>query len=135
MTKKLALLLTVALLATPALADSAKKNNKGSSDQSSTVEEVLGDLITDAERSIIFDYIGLHGAGIFGSPQGLPPGIAKNLARGKPLPPGIAKRYFPNDLLVRLPPREGYEWQVIDNEIVLVAVATAVIVDVLFDVF
>ena len=27
----------------------------------------------------------------------LPPGIAKNLARGKELPPGIAKKAFPND--------------------------------------
>lgn len=134
MTKKLALLLTVALLASPALADTTKKN-KNSTNQPSTVEEVASDVITEAERAIIFDYIGLHGASVFGPPQGLPPGIAKNLARGKPLPPGIAKRYFPNDLLVRLPPREGYEWQVIDNEIVLVAVATAVIVDVLFDVF
>ena len=29
------------------------------------------------------------------TPQSLPPGIAKNLARGKPLPPGIAKRAVP----------------------------------------
>jgi hypothetical protein len=29
----------------------------------------------------------------------LPPGIAKNLARGKELPPGIAKKAFPNDLV------------------------------------
>ena len=29
----------------------------------------------------------------------LPPGIAKNLARGKALPPGIAKKAFPNDLV------------------------------------
>jgi hypothetical protein len=29
----------------------------------------------------------------------LPPGIAKNLARGKALPPGIAKKTFPNDLV------------------------------------
>ena len=27
--------------------------------------------------------------------NGLPPGIAKNLARGKPLPPGIAKQVLP----------------------------------------
>ena len=29
----------------------------------------------------------------------LPPGIAKNLAKGKALPPGIAKKAFPNDLV------------------------------------
>jgi Ni/Co efflux regulator RcnB len=49
----------------------------------------------------------------------LPPGIRKNLARGKPIPPGIA----------------GYEWAVYGSDLVLVATATAVIADVLFDVF
>lgn len=37
------------------------------------------------------------------NPQSLPPGIAKNLQRGKPLPPGIAKKVGDNDLLRRLP--------------------------------
>jgi hypothetical protein len=70
----------------------------------------------------------------FGPPQGLPPGIAKNLARGKPLPPGIAKRYLPQSLLVQLPPRSGYEWIAVGRDILLVVAATAVIVDVLSDV-
>ena len=40
----------------------------------------------------------------------LPPGIAKNLARGNPLPPGIAKKALPGDLNRRLPPvRDGYD--------------------------
>lgn len=65
----------------------------------------------------------------------LPPGIRKNLARGKPLPPGIAKRAVPHDMLVRLPERPGCEWQVVGSDLVLVAVATAVVVDVLADVF
>ena len=37
----------------------------------------------------------------------LPPGIAKNLARGKALPPGIAKKAFPNDLVRGLGSRVG----------------------------
>ena len=35
--------------------------------------------------------------------RGLPPGIAMNLQRGKPLPPGIAKKVGDDDLLRRLP--------------------------------
>src|SRR3546814_10843108 len=42
----------------------------------------------------------------------LPPGIRKNLARGKPLPPGIQKKIVPGSLLSRLPRYSGYEWRV-----------------------
>jgi Ni/Co efflux regulator RcnB len=65
----------------------------------------------------------------------LPPGIAKNLARGKPLPPGIAKQRLPDDLIRRLPPvSAGYERVIVDGRLLLVAVATQVIADVLSDV-
>lgn len=63
----------------------------------------------------------------------LPPGIAKNLARGKPLPPGIAKRYLPSDLVAGLPPRPGYDRIIAGTDILLVAVATGIIVDILSD--
>jgi hypothetical protein len=65
----------------------------------------------------------------------LPPGIRKQLARGKPLPPGIAKKVSQPELLEHLPRHDGYEWQICGSDLVLVAVATAVIADVLFDVF
>ncbi len=65
----------------------------------------------------------------------LPPGIRKQLARGKPLPPGIAKKVSQPELLAHLPRHDGYEWQICGSDLVLVAVATAVIADVLFDVF
>lgn len=65
----------------------------------------------------------------------LPPGIRKQLARGKPLPPGIAKKVSQPDFLAALPQHQGYEWQICGQDLVLVAVATAVIADVLFDVF
>lgn len=64
----------------------------------------------------------------------LPPGIRKNLARGKPLPPGIAKKAVPRPMLAQLPSYPGYEWRIYGSDLVLVAVATAVIADVLFDV-
>lgn len=64
----------------------------------------------------------------------LPPGIAKNLARGKPLPPGIAKQYLPDSLVNSLPaPPRGFERVVVDGKILLVEVATRVIHDILTD--
>jgi hypothetical protein len=66
--------------------------------------------------------------------QPLPPGIARNLARGKPLPPGIAKRYAPAGLLRQLAPRPGYEILVVGASIVLVHAATGIVHDILSDV-
>lgn len=68
--------------------------------------------------------------------QGLPPGIAKNLQRGKPLPPGIAKKMY------NLPP-DAYGYFGIDRRYragiygdnLIIATAAGVIADVLFDVF
>ena len=59
---------------------------------------IAGLLLSDHDRSTITRYFQQH-------PQpatALPPGVAKNLARGKPLPPGIAKRGLPNALTSRL---------------------------------
>jgi hypothetical protein len=66
--------------------------------------------------------------------QGLPPGIARNLARGKPLPPGIAKRYLPSDLRTQLTAYTGYEMLIADRNILLVSVASGLITDILLDV-
>jgi len=65
----------------------------------------------------------------------LPPGIRKNLARGKPLPPGIAKRSLPAPFLNELPRYPGHEWHMAGSDLVLVAVASGIIADVLLDVF
>ncbi|MBH9401197.1 hypothetical protein I5K83_04830 [Pseudomonas aeruginosa] len=60
----------------------------------------------------------------------LPPGIQKNLARGKPLPPGIAKK-LDGRLLGRLPHYDGYAWMQAGTDLLLVAVATGLIYEVL----
>jgi len=70
-----------------------------------------------------------------GSYKPLPPGIRKNLARGKPLPPGIAKQMAPAPMIARLPKHPGYEWHVCGTDLVLVAIGTAIVADVLMDVF
>lgn len=65
----------------------------------------------------------------------LPPGIRKNLARGKPIPPGLAYRTLPPAYIAHLPHYPGYEWRGYGSDLVLVAVASAVIADVILDVF
>ncbi|WP_044870500.1 anti-virulence regulator CigR family protein [Pseudomonas sp. LFM046] len=69
----------------------------------------------------------------WGPTQALPPGIQKNLARGKPLPPGIAKK-LDGRLVDRLPHYEGYDWVRAGTDLVLVTVATGIIYEVLQDV-
>lgn len=70
----------------------------------------------------------------YGAPSAepLPPGIERNLARGKPLPPGIAKR-FDGRIASELPRYPGYEWQRVGADVVLIDAATRVVVDILVD--
>lgn len=70
---------------------------------------------------------------LIGSTSALPPGIAKNLARGKPLPPGIAKN-FDGRIASQLPRYDGYEWKQAGTDVVLVAIATGIIYEVLSNV-
>jgi hypothetical protein len=92
-------------------------------------------VFTEKEIAVITEYY----AGRAAAPPArgrkqkeLPPGIARNLARGKPLPPGIAKQVLPDDLLARLPPpHDGHERVIIDGKVVLVEAATQVVRDVI----
>lgn len=69
-----------------------------------------------------------------GQNGGLPPGIARNLERGKPLPPGIAKQTLPRDLVVRLPSLpSAYEYAIVAGKLVLIAVATQLVHDILVE--
>jgi len=136
----LSLLLAVTLaIPTPALAGNNKnKGNKahGAPGTEAPATDALTILITATERSIILGYVSEHGGSLPGAPapaQPLPPGIAKNLARGKPLPPGIAKRYLPDGLEAQLPPRPGYQWVVVGPDVVLIAAATGLVVDLIRD--
>ena len=63
----------------------------------------------------------------------LPPGIRKNLARGKPIPPGLAYKRLPPAYIATLPHYQGYEWRGYGADLVLVSVVSGVIADVLLD--
>lgn len=85
-------------------------------------------VFSEVERRLILEYFGHPPKGAPGG-KGMPPGLAK---QGK-LPPGIAKKALPADLLRRLPAaRPGTERVIVDNDVVLIAAATGVILDVLF---
>lgn len=99
------------------------KKSKGGNDDLVTVN-----INYDRVRPLAVNY-GLTGY------QSLPPGIAKNLARGKPLPPGIAKKMVPASMLGQLPSYPGYEWRIAGNDLVLVALSTAIVASVINGVF
>jgi len=94
------------------------------------------------ERQIIVDFYGggepakgkdknKHNKGRGVGSQGMPPGLAK---KGK-LPPGIAKRQLPAPLAAQLPPPpQGFERVIVDNDILLVNIATQIVHDALIDV-
>ena len=57
-------------------------------------------------------------------------------SRGKPLPPGVAhSRNLSQPLIRDLPHYQGYEWRQVGLDLVLVAVATELVADVLVGVF
>ena len=85
---------------------------------------------SDAEIKIIRDFYSVESR----KPESLPPGIAKNLARGKPLPPGIAKKTVPDDLIILLPARPGARW-LIAGDMVLLIDAGDIVVDLVRLVF
>ena len=102
--------------------------NKGSKAKTGRDNLVSVNVTYDRIRPLAINY-GLTGY------QSLPPGIAKNLARGKPLPPGIAKKAVPASLLGQLPSYPGYEWRIAGNDLVLIALSTAIVASVINGVF
>jgi len=91
-------------------------------------DHVDSDISFSRARSLAVNY-GLVGY------QALPPGIAKNLARGKPLPPGIARKTLPASMMNDLPYYPGYEWRAVGDDLVLVALSTAIVTSVINGVF
>ena len=115
------------LLATPAnaFAQVSKKHDKSSATISASI------TLTPDVKIEIRDFYESRGAT---GARGLPPGIRKRLAQGKPLPPGIAKRFLPDDLRSRIRIPKGYEIIEVGLDVLLVEVATNIVHDVLRDV-
>jgi len=116
----------------PAHAGAPKNHGKpaGDATTAATAAVIAGALLSERDRVTIHRYFEQHPR----PATDLPPGIAKNLARGKPLPPGIAKRGVPNDLRSRLSIPAGYELQTVGTDVVLIEAGTRVLADILRDV-
>lgn len=89
-----------------------------------------GGLDRERIRRVIGDNRGYWGSG-----QSLPPGIRKNLQRGKPLPPGIARQRLDSRLESRLPRFPGYEWTRVGPDLVQLSTSTGVVNQVLSGMF
>lgn len=134
----LALLFTALSLAcAPALA--SKPEHKGKPEKAQHSQSSSGASSSDTlSISLGISFDGARQLAVESGATGyssLPPGIRKNLARGKPLPPGIAKKAVPATMLSRLPQHPGYEWLVVGNDLVEVAISTSLIANVLSGVF
>lgn len=137
----LALLLSTSLLqADPGNGKGNSQNDKGKSSQSkeqkksSSSQSNGGDFQQDYDNDVerilrIFT----DNQGQYGQVEALPPGIRKNLARGKPLPPGIAKKMNP-DFARQLPNYQGYEWRQVGSDAALVDITTGIVREVMRDV-
>jgi hypothetical protein len=105
-------------------------------------------LFSDLERQLILDYYARQAAASGGGGSsggggpgqghgrghggGLPPGIQRRLDRGGTLPPGIARQGLPPGLAGQLPaPPSGYARQIVGADVVLVAIATGIIMDII----
>lgn len=110
----------------PAVATKVDKQHK--SEQSGAQLLVTAGISVSAARQLAGQHQ-LIGA------SALPPGIRKQLSRGKPLPPGLARKINKPAFVAALPQHPGHEWQMCGTDLVLVAVATAVVADILQDVF
>ena len=117
------------LCATSAAAQGGKSNRKSDKSVDVAVNTTVV-LTTDSELSIIREYYRASGH----KPKPLPPGIAKNLARGKKVPPGIMRTRLPNDLVEKLPARDGYEWA-IANDVVLLIDVSGIVRDIVRGIF
>jgi Ni/Co efflux regulator RcnB len=63
--------------------------------------------------------------------RGAPPPPGTHLVRGRPLPHGYYGERLDNRALGRLPYYEGYEWRRAGSDIVLIAVGTGIVYEIL----
>jgi len=88
-------------------------------------------IFNKADHDTFRDYFRTHRI----TADALPPGIAKNLARGKELPPGIAKKALPNDLVAKLGSRAqpGVTYNIVGDRVV--ALRAGIVIDVMEGLF
>ena len=63
--------------------------------------------------------------------RGAPPPPGYHLVRGQPLPRGYEGERLDGRALARLPMYEGYEWRRMGSDVVLIAVGTGIVYEIL----
>jgi hypothetical protein len=142
----IAVLMAVGLLALPASADQGKGKGKSKEKEKGPEKVVVTDkearhevvVFTDRDREHVRTYwVETYGRGK--CPPGLakknngcrPPGLAKErYVVGQPLPRTIVIERLPPVLVTRLgPPPPGYEYGIVDGDVIKLAVGTRLVVD------
>ena len=106
----LALLVVLAL---PADGQQGTVKGKGSGRSEAQVTHARA---SDAEIRVIREYYSDPSRKL----KPIPPGIWKNLGRGKKVPPGISRTRLPGPLAERMPRREGADWWIAGDQVLLV---------------
>lgn len=120
----------LALLTSSSMGAQGKSQGKGRGGPAPETVRSASVVFRDTDRATFHDYFATHKV----APQALPPGIAKNVARGKPLPPGIAKRAVPADLLALGPKVDkDVSFSIVGD--VVVAIKAGAVIDILSGVF
>ena len=128
MSKPFQFLLIAAMFAGATAQASAQRPDKPKGPKDKPTVRVV---FQESDRGVFRDYYRAHP----GAVKPLPPGIAKNLERGKPLPPGIARTRVPDAVLVRLPWRPaGYTFFVVGDRVVLLD-GKGLVADILVSIF
>jgi len=84
-------------------------------------------VVTTGDRTVIQNYFIANPVGV----SSLPPGIAKKVARGKPLPPGIAKKQAPYALVQQIPAcRSGWECILLGADMLILDAVHGVVRDI-----
>ena len=131
MPKPLQFFLIAGLLAAASAPATAQRPDKPAKARSPKDQPVVRVVFHDSDRGVFREYYRVHR----GDVKPLPPGIAKNLARGKPLPPGIARTRVPDAVLVQLPWRPpGYTFFLVGDRVVLLD-GNGLIADILVSIF
>jgi hypothetical protein len=127
MRKPIRSFLLLSLLATVSIPLAAQGSDKEKHPNQPGVRTVFH----ESDRGVFRDYYRGHPEAV----KPLPPGIAKQLVRGKPIPPGIARTRVPDAVQTRLAWRpRGYDLFLVGDRVVLLD-PNGLVADVLNSIF
>lgn len=106
----------------------SKDKNKGKVSGPATPGAPVVVIFKSADRPKFQNYFVTHKF----VAEPLPPGIAMNIARGKPWPGGVSSRVLPADLLVYVPRDPAIRYYIVGDRVV--AVRNGTIIDVLLSI-